>query len=675
MDVSATDPGLAFWRCEVYEVAAGGTRENQVAVLNFGIETSDDDVLQWLRVDVKCAPEPLDPDNVEWLKSELRGCEDDCAHAGPASRFLPTRLIDVGQSERDIPRLVVTEDAHALNSRTIDDVEYAALSYCWGPKEEALKQTKTTRDTMTTHCRGMPLGSLSPVVRDTVMVCRALGIRYLWVDALCIVQGDKADWDRESQMMGRVYYSCSVAICPVSSRSCLQGYLGKRPRGLDIGFQSSRQRHIRGTYRLVPSSTDVDEDRMGCPRPGPPLYLDLSRSSWDRRGWTFQELILSPRMIIFGPAMSHFVCETKTRSENGDVGTDQVHGPLRSAINKALGDGLDETDRSAGSTRELHEQWTYVGEVQRRIWTYRTDIFPGLSGLAQAFATITGDAYLAGLWRGALHHQLVWEIPRPVPGDLASLVDGLQHADPYIAPSWSWASRTSYHEHLPDWSFTASSEVDKMASAAHEKGKAYFLGASLPSHVRPEFDLTDYRVDLQGNNPFGPLNGALLRFRGRTCPFPSAVAREALGPSGDCRPSYGKFAGGIGTCMLDWGVGETSAQTPESMRLFLVSSCCSATLEWRRMKWFADCDDEQDFDDWMPSDAEVGGISFPDGYESIETCRYCLDPTHKRTGWGLVVHPTEGSGSCYVRVGAFVLFAHKGGMDLFEHEAEEIILV
>ncbi|GJC96152.1 hypothetical protein ColKHC_04978 [Colletotrichum higginsianum] len=180
-------------------------------------------------------------------------------------------------------------------------------------------------------------------------------------------------------------------------------------------------------------------------------------------------------------------------------------------------------------------------------------------------------------------------------------------------------------------------------------------------------------MDLQGSNLFGPLNGAFLQIKGRMCPFPSDVGRESLGPSGDCRPSYGRFSGGIGTCMLDWGVGETSVQTPESMRLFLVSSCCSATLEWRRAKWFADCDDE-DFDDWMPSDAEVGGSSFPNGYESIETCRYCADPKHKRTGWGLVVHPTKESGS-YVRVGAFVFIAHKGGMDLFKHEAEEMILV
>ncbi|KAF3797958.1 hypothetical protein GCG54_00003857 [Colletotrichum gloeosporioides] len=562
-DVSVTDPGLACWRCEAYKVE-GGTRSTQLAVLNFDIETSNNDLLQWLRVDTKCAPEPLDPDTVQWLKSELRSCDDECDHVKPASQFLPTRLIDVGQREMDVPRLILTKDA--FNLRTIDDLE-----------------------------------------------------------------------------------------------------------GLDVDFESSRRKHIRGSYRLILSSTDLDEHAMGAPRPGPSLYVDLKRSSWDHRGWTFQELVLSPRMIVFGPSMCHFVCGTKTISENGHIATDAMHGPLRSVMNKALGKCVAETNLSAESVREAYWQWTSVNEAQSRIWTYREDIFPGLSGLAQGFATITGDTYLAGLWKNDLHHQLVWEISRPIAGDLASLVHSLQHADPYIAPSWSWASRTARYENLPDRQFSTSVAAQEATSAADEKDKTFFEVVTQPSHVRPEFALIDYRIDLQGSNTFGPLSGAFLRLRGKICRFPSDVKREALGPSGDCRPSYGKFSCGIGTCMLDWGVSETSVQGPESMQLFLISSCCSPTSQWGKMKWLADCDDV-DYDTWVPSDAELGDTSFASSYESIDTCKYCADPMHRRPGWGLVIHPMEELGN-YVRVGAFVLFAHKGGMDLFKTEPEEIILV
>lgn len=571
----------------------------------------------------------------------------------------------------DVPRLMITEDMK--NLRTTDDMKYAALSYCWGPKLDALKQVKTTKDTILTHRQGMPLSSLSPVVRDTVRVCRALDIRYLWVDALCIIQGDKVDWDRESQMMGQVYYSCDVAICPISSDSCLEGYLGARPQGLDINFRSSRQKHISGTYRLVLSSTDVDEERMLRSRPGPPLARDLNRSSWNHRGWTYQEEVLSPRMIIFGHSMSHFVCETQTISENGDIGPDIAHGPLRSTMNKALGDGADDRDRLADSMEDVYWGWTYVNDVKTRAWTYHEDIFPGISGLAQGFAAITRDTYLAGLWKGDLHHQLVWEISRPPFGHLASLVYSLQHATPYIAPSWSWASRTAHHENLPHRQFSTASVSEEGSSAARKIGKRFFKAVAMPSHVRPEFTLIDYRMDLQHSNHFGPLTGALLRFKGKMCSFPSDVTRRPPKPAGDCRPSYGQFSSGIGTCLLDWAVSETSVQTPESMRLFLVSSCCSATTEWGKMKWLADCDD-QEYDDWVPNDAKLDSTWFSNGYESIDKCKYCADPVHKRTGWGLVVHPAEEPGS-YVRVGAFVFFAHKGGMDLFKSEAEELILV
>ncbi|KAH9240625.1 hypothetical protein K456DRAFT_48554 [Colletotrichum gloeosporioides 23] len=286
--------GLAFWKC----VVANFTTKTEVAVIDFDVETSNNDLRQWLGLGKKCAPEPLDPDNVEWLKSKLRSCDEECVHPKPASPFLPTRLIDVGHGEEHVPRLVVVKDILNMNSRTMDDLKYVALTYCWGPEEDAPKQVKTTKDTLSAHYKGMSLSYLSPIVRDTIKVCRALEIRYLWVDALCIIQGDKADFHRESQTMGKIYNSCAVAICPLSSQSCLQGYLGARPEGLDVDFQSSRHEHIRGTYRLVPHCTDVDRGELPIGVTDQSLHLDIERSSWYRRGWTFQELILSPRFVF-----------------------------------------------------------------------------------------------------------------------------------------------------------------------------------------------------------------------------------------------------------------------------------------------------------------------------------------------------------------------------------------
>ncbi|KAK1634505.1 heterokaryon incompatibility protein-domain-containing protein [Colletotrichum phormii] len=443
-EIFDTDPGWALWRCEVYAVepAIHGL-DKRIGALYFDIESSNSAVHR------KTAPEPLDPASVEWLQLQLRGCNDDCDHGKPESPFLPTRLIHVGQNEDDLPRLVIVENM--LNSCTINGLEYAALTYCWGSKEEALKQAKTIKDTISTHCQGVPLSSLSPVVRDTIKVCRALGILYLWVDTFCIIQGDNVDWDRESRMMGQIYSSCYVTICPLSSRSCLQGYLGPRPQGLEVEFQSSRHEYIRETYRLVFSSIDIDADPRWAVDRRPAQRKDLDKSSWNKRGWTFQESILSPHMICFGPNMSHFVCENLIKSENGYIDRKVEHGKLQVIIRRALGRPYNESDRSVNSMASVYEHWDSVRVIQRRVWTYREDIFPGLAGIAQAFAAITGDTYLAGLWEHCLHHELIWYMPRPPVGDLASLLHSLQHADPYIAPSWSWASQTTYQEDVVGW--------------------------------------------------------------------------------------------------------------------------------------------------------------------------------------------------------------------------------
>ncbi|KAK1689288.1 heterokaryon incompatibility protein-domain-containing protein [Colletotrichum godetiae] len=222
-------PGLVYWRCTAYELDTEEARG--IAVLNFDVETRDDALIQCLRPSLKRTPEHLDLQNNEWL-SQLWSCEDECGHltqSSDSSLFLPTRLIDGGQCETDIPRLVdvggMLNSLESLNSVTIDTFRYAALSYCWGSKQDALKQVKSTRDTMSTHSQGIALSPMGPFVRDTVKVFRALNIKYLWVDALCIIQGDKVDWGQESQMMGHIYYFGSLTICPVSWKSCLQGYL------------------------------------------------------------------------------------------------------------------------------------------------------------------------------------------------------------------------------------------------------------------------------------------------------------------------------------------------------------------------------------------------------------------------------------------------------------------
>jgi hypothetical protein len=124
---------------------------------------------------------------------------------------LPTRLLFVGSGPDDILHLVessqlVSDDAikHALP-------RYAALSHMWGniATSRHLKATRTSYDELR---RSIGLHDLPPTFQDAVLVCRALGYLYLWIDSLCIIQDDVEDWNREAALMHRVYRMAHVTV-------------------------------------------------------------------------------------------------------------------------------------------------------------------------------------------------------------------------------------------------------------------------------------------------------------------------------------------------------------------------------------------------------------------------------------------------------------------------------
>lgn len=84
-------------------------------------------------------------------------------------------------------RLVITQNILRSPGSVLAD--YATLSYCWGDPAIAATRFVTNSSNLTDRCRGFPVSSLSQVVQDAVATSRALSIRYLWVDALCILQG------------------------------------------------------------------------------------------------------------------------------------------------------------------------------------------------------------------------------------------------------------------------------------------------------------------------------------------------------------------------------------------------------------------------------------------------------------------------------------------------------
>lgn len=109
---------------------------------------------------------------------------------------------------------------------------YLALSYCWGPVSEST--LLTTEANIVAHKAGIEFERLPPLFQDIVDLAQLLGIEYVWIDRLCIIQGSRTDFAQQAPKMGLVYgnatltISAASAVCPIpfgQGRSALLAYI------------------------------------------------------------------------------------------------------------------------------------------------------------------------------------------------------------------------------------------------------------------------------------------------------------------------------------------------------------------------------------------------------------------------------------------------------------------
>ena len=187
---------------------------------------------------------------------------------------LPGRLLNVNP----------TKDPNALRldvARKVKRNRYLALSHCWGQSVGGKKpQWRTLRDNVESRMKGFKLGQLPMTFQDAIEVTRALGVPYLWIDSICIIQDDDNDWKQESRRMEDVYASAYCTIAATSASDSEAGFLGER--------EASQSLFIKDQSEAVYVSTNVaDFDK------------DLNEAVLNNRAWVMQERFLSPRTIHF----------------------------------------------------------------------------------------------------------------------------------------------------------------------------------------------------------------------------------------------------------------------------------------------------------------------------------------------------------------------------------------
>ena len=149
-----------------------------------------------------------------WLHNCLHNHE--CGKNTPSEfvqTWRPSRLIDVGDFVSG--RLLRLRESADMPPACL----YVALSHCWG-KLEIFTLTLGNLENLKDR---VPPEKLTQTFLDAIDVTRRLGIRYLWIDSLCIIQDSREDWNREAALMGKVY---KYSYCNIAATGVWDGRMG-----------------------------------------------------------------------------------------------------------------------------------------------------------------------------------------------------------------------------------------------------------------------------------------------------------------------------------------------------------------------------------------------------------------------------------------------------------------
>ena len=173
-----------------------------------------------------------------WLQDCIHGYSECKSEPSP----LPTRVVDVGSG-----LLGATPHLYVSKGETLP---YATLSYRWGSN----MRCQTTKENFTRFQEAIHPDEMPLMFRDAITITRQLGIRYLWIDALCIIQGDDDDWNREAGSMASVYGSSTLTLSALSSASPSEGL---SPRRFQRTFE---QVDLNGIYHVVHIREEIPHD-------------------------------------------------------------------------------------------------------------------------------------------------------------------------------------------------------------------------------------------------------------------------------------------------------------------------------------------------------------------------------------------------------------------------------
>jgi len=268
--------------------------------------------------------------------------------------------------------------------------QYCALSHCWGAADK--RPLRTTQANLHSHLTDIPFTQLPKTFKDAVLLTRSIGIDYLWIDSLCIVQDNTQDWLSEAKRMGDVYRDAYLVIAAAGANDATEGlFISERPRTGISKVPYTSEGATQGTFNICSIPLAGTKPEHG------PLHT---------RAWAYQEKHLAQRIMFFMPNKMFWQCGTYMASEKGtSVGVDDY-------------------------SRDM--PWPdLLSEYTSKRLTKSRDRLYALRGIVDKVQKLREDDFRHeyGVWADGLHEQLLWRQTETVPED-----------ESLDIPTWSWAS-------------------------------------------------------------------------------------------------------------------------------------------------------------------------------------------------------------------------------------------
>ncbi|KAL5120569.1 hypothetical protein ACEQ8H_001588 [Pleosporales sp. CAS-2024a] len=385
---------------------------------------------------------------VEWMNR----CQ--CAKTR-TGKFYPSRLISlqnlkaVNHLDEDAESCFMKEhpDVHVVLVETRNwfngttpgpgfnhgNKEYVTLSHCWGGKvNEHHLLSSLNYETFKT---GIRVGGLPKTFRDAICFAAKLeDVGYIWIDALCIIQGDTQDWLHQSADMNRIYSETYLNLSATASSNNEGGlFRSRNPNMLKreeislnihglrgaVAQQHSAIIHPNDTENLYETIEEAERPYLReCTLVDASLWITrVNEGPVNKRGWVLQERLMSPRVLHF--------CRDQIAWDRGII----------------RGRRMKDLDLEKMSERDALDHWAEIVEAYSKTnLANPNDKLIALSGLAKMMKEKINAQYIAGLWNTHMASQLLWRVEplfEPMHGTFSNPATA---PEKYRAPSFSWAA-------------------------------------------------------------------------------------------------------------------------------------------------------------------------------------------------------------------------------------------